>query len=391
MIIIKQPKILNIKDDFSRLSCDIQVDDELRTVWFDVAKEYEEYLCVERADAFVIGLLSWAMRLNHDIKCEVPVTDELLYNIETYVIPSLTKYGKSLHNITIDADIQPALSTAGGVGTGCSCGVDSFHAILNNYNSKYPNAKLTHLCLNNVGSFGSSQDKTLITTRRKVANEIAAKLGLKVVITDSNFADIFVQDHLLTNTYSSIFAVFCLQKLWKTYFYASCHDFSHFKLQYNDLFDTSFTDLLLLNSFSNRNLRLYSEGATKTRLEKTAYIADSSLVQENLHVCLHKSHNCGKCPKCIRTMNSLYALGKLDKFSQVFNVKEYYRNINFYLGELYWLHLKKDTMIAPEYEVLKKKIPLYLKLKLLLVGIFKLIRKTYRDIFKKKEKVILFK
>lgn len=362
MLKIGQPQIINTDDNHSRLSCDISVDGEIRNVWFEVEKEYEQYLCTERSDAFVIGLLSWAMRLNHDIECAAPITDDLLYNIRTYIIPSLTKYGKTLHPIKIIADIAPALDNAGGVGTGCSCGVDSFHSILSNVNSEYPNCKLTHICLNNVGSFHNLDiEDNLIDTRRQVAKEIADKLGLKVVITDSNFADAFHQNHLLSNTYSSIFAVYCLQKLWKTYFYASCHDFSHFKLENNDLVDTSFTDLLLLNCFSNKNLRLYSEGATKTRLEKTEYIADNKLAQEYLHVCLRNTNNCGKCLKCKRTMNTLYAIGKLDNFSKVFDTDYYKKHKSFYWAELYRLHLNNDTMTAPEYEILKNEIPLRIK------------------------------
>ena len=383
MLRIEQPKIINVDENHSRLSCDIYIDNDLHNVWFEVEKEYEQYLCTERSDAFVIGLLSWAMRLNHNIECVAPVTDELLYNIRTYVIPSLTKYGKTLHDIKIKANMAPALETAGGVGTGCSCGVDSFHSILSNYNSEYPNCKLTHLCLNNVGSFGLKDNEniesTLINTRRNVAREIADKLGLKVVVTNSNFADAFIQDHLMTHTYSSSFAIYCLQKLWKTYFYSSAGiDFTYFQLPDNDKYDSAHTELLLLNSFSHENLRLYSEGGAKTRLEKTEFIANNELAQEYLHVCLQKIHNCGKCPKCVRTMNSLYALGKLDNFSKVFNVDYYKKHKDFYLKHLYWLHLKKNTMTAPEYEILKKEISILKKLKFLIIGGYKLIIKYLR-------------
>ena len=295
------------------------------------------------------------------------------------MIPLLSKHGKALHAINIKADIAPALETDGAVGTGCSCGIDSFHSILSNYNSEYSNCKLTHLCLNNVGSFGlkdnTNIDNDLINTRRKTAREIANKLGLKVIVTNSNFADIFIQDHSLTHTYSSVFAIFCLQKLWKTYFYASGHDFSHFKLKNNDLYDTSHTDLLLLSSFSHKNLRLYSEGGAKTRLEKTKFIADNSLAQEYLHVCLHKSHNCGKCPKCIRTLNSLYAIKKLDKFSNVFDIDYYTKHKDYYLGHLYMLHLKKDTMTAPEYDILKREIHIYVKMKAIAIVIYLFAKK----------------
>lgn len=391
MIKILKPRIINIDANYSRLSCDIIVDNETRNVWFEVEKEYEKYLCYERTDAFLIGILSWAMRLNHDIICETPVTDELLYNINEYVIPSLTKYGKSLHKIKITADIASALGHDNGVGTGCSCGVDSFHAILNNVNSKYPNCKLTHLCLNNVGSFGRSDnshniESDLIETRISVAKDIAKELNLKIIITNSNFADIFVQNHLLTNTYSSIFAVFCLQKLWKTYFYASVGcDFSKFNLINNDLKDSAYTDLLLLNSFSNNNLRIYSEGGAITRIDKTKNIADYEIAQKNLHVCLTNTRNCGKCLKCVRTMNTLYALGKLEKFSEVFDIEYYKKHKDFYLGQLYLLHIQKDSMTKPEYEILKKEITLKIKIKYLLIGLFKLIRKQIRILTKNKK------
>ena len=366
MLRIEQPKIINVDENHSRLSCDIYVDNELRTVWFEVEKEYEQYLCTERSDAFVIGLLSWAMRLNHDIECVAPITDELLYNIRTYVIPSLTKYGKTLHAINIKANMAPALETAGGVGTGCSCGVDSFHAILSNVNSIYPECRLTHLCLNNVGSFSNLKiEDNLIDTRKKVAKEIADKLGLKVVVTNSNFADAFIQNHLLTHTYSSTFAIYCLQKLWKTYFYASAGiDFTYFQLADNDKYDSAHTELLLLNSFCHKNLRIYSEGGAKTRIEKTEFIADNELAQEYLHVCLHNTHNCGKCIKCKRTMNTLYAIGKLDKFSKVFDIEYYKKHKDFYFSELYRLHTNGDTMTAPEYNILKNEIPIKIKIKI---------------------------
>ncbi len=101
MIKILQPKVISSDDSHSRLSCDILVDNKVRNLWFEVEKEYEPYLCYERSDAFVIGLLSWAMRLNHDIECTAPVSEELLYNLRTYLIPSLAKHGKDLHNIKI--------------------------------------------------------------------------------------------------------------------------------------------------------------------------------------------------------------------------------------------------------------------------------------------------
>ena len=78
MLFIGEPYIAQ-NGDRSRLVCDIGINRrETRTVWFEVDREYEKYLCTERSDAYVIGLLSWAMRAGHDITCTVPVSEELL-------------------------------------------------------------------------------------------------------------------------------------------------------------------------------------------------------------------------------------------------------------------------------------------------------------------------
>ena len=153
----------------------------------------------------------------------------------------------------------------------------------------------------------------------------------------------------------------------------------------NDLKDSAYTDLLLLNSFSNNNLRIYSEGGAITRIDKTKNIVDYEIAQKNLHVCLTNTNNCGKCLKCVRTMNTLYALGKLEKFSKVFDVEYYKKHKDFYLGQLYLLYIQKDSMTKPEYEILRKEITLKIKIKYLLIGLFKLVRKYIRILTKNKK------
>lgn len=108
MLFIGEPYIAQ-NGDRSRLVCDIGINRrETRTVWFEVDREYEKYLCTERSDAYVIGLLSWAMRAGHDITCTAPVSEELLYALREYLIPSLVKYAPSFRAVEINA---PAAGT----------------------------------------------------------------------------------------------------------------------------------------------------------------------------------------------------------------------------------------------------------------------------------------
>lgn len=364
MIIINKPNIIRVENNRSRLVCDITVNKKLKQVWFEVDTKYEKYLTNERSDAFLIGILSWAMRNSLDIKCLAPVTEEILYKINTYLIPSLVKNSKQLYPSKIYSDSAPALSTDNGVGTGSSCGVDSMHAIANYYNPKYKSMKLTHLCINNVGAFNECYKEYGIDNvkneRIKKAKELAKELKLPIIITDSNFYEMFPQNHLYTHTYSSMFAVHCLQKLWKIYFYGSSgYDFSQFSLKDNEINSSDHYELLSLDCLSTSNLKIYSEGGAKTRYEKTDFIKNFFLAQKYLHVCTRRPDNCGTCPKCMRTILSLDALGKLKNFKKVFDINYYKNNKKEYLYWLYNEHLIGNQMIEGIFEKFKDDLELY--------------------------------
>ena len=372
MIIIQNPYVDECYEK-SRLTCNILENNVQKQIWFEVQNEFAKYLCYERGDAFLIALIYYAMEKGHDIKSEVAITDELLYNINEYLIPTLHKSDKRLKNIKIEAPFAPRLNNAGAVGTGLSCGTDSFHAILNNIHSPFPENKLTHVCINNVGSFdvysfyGNEEAQNVKNAIYKKAQNIANELNIPLIQTESNLMTEIPQNHLYTNTYSSMFAVFCLQKLWKTYFYASVgYGFEAFNLINNSTKDSGLYDLLTLNCFSNKNLRIYSEGGAKTKLEKIKFIADFDITQKHLHVCIKKTKNCGICSKCKRTILVLDSIGKLDKFKNVFDINYYKTHKNDYLKWLCVSHFNKDKMNEPTYQILKKSIPLHVKMLALL-------------------------
>jgi len=328
----------------------LEIDGECKTLWFEVSSEYEKYLCYERSDAFLVGTLPWAMRNNHDITCVAPVTEELLYNLNHHLLPILSKTDKKCYPTRIIAPItSTVLENHGGVGTGMSCGVDSFHAVLSHYKTENESPSLTHLCINNTGSFeaggnyiGYGVDKS----RQEVydrARKVAELLGLPLIESDSNIYDVF-KIFVNAHTYTSIFAALCLQKLWKTYFFGSGFEYSDFSLENHLNKDTAWYDLLLLNCFSTRSLRFYSDGACKNRIEKTVFISDFPIVQKYLHVCHWKGYNCGVCRKCRRTMMQLDIYGKLDDFAESFPITYYRENFNSYLLWLAMSYIKNEAV-----------------------------------------------
>lgn len=358
-IYIRQPKV-QIRDSKAILLARIELGDIQKEVQFSTDEEFAPYLCHERSDAFLIGLLSLAMRERCDIYCDVPVTKELLHQLRTELIPALCKYDTALYPVKIHAEgSDEPLPSAGKIGTGCSCGVDSLYAIRSL--TEDPDYSIDYLTLNNVGAYTLNGHASMqrFADNAENARSFAAKHGYKLILTDSNFSEAFPQNHLCTHLYSSIFAVYALRKLWKRYYYAStgCDLQNYFALHNNHLYDSAKYDLIALPALSIPSLRICNQGADCSRFEKIAALADYQPATTHLNVCLQQGKgNCGLCSKCMRTLWILDALGKLENFSKVFDVVEYRTKRKERLKKLYEAHLDRVVHIDEAYEILKDRI-----------------------------------
>lgn len=363
MIEIKKPNI-TIENGIAILECKILINDMEKNLFYEIDQEYKEYLCFERSDPFVIATLHYAMKHNHDIYSELPITASLHHNLVTYLIPILAKNSDMLNEINLNIPIaEDALPTKGEVGTGMSCGIDSFHTLKNYLNPKDKSMKLTYLCLNNVGSFntykkkynGVGEDKAreeLITRATKVAKEV----NLPLIITNSNVHKIFSDNYYRVHSFANMFSVFMLQKLFKIYYYSSTgYEFSDFTVKDDYYLDSGEYELLIFYVLSTENLKIHSEGMASNRLEKTIDIADFPLAHNNLHVCCSKEYNCTKCTKCKRTLLALDAIGKLNSFKNVFDIKYYKEHKDEYYEWLEKEGTKEDKMNIPTEKLLLQK------------------------------------
>ena len=338
----------------TRLVSDGSVDGEVRTVWAEVDDAYKEYLCYERSDAFVIGLLHWAMRHGHDIVCEAPMGEYLYYQITTELVDAVSKGSPRMKAIRIEAAVDTSeLPCAGAVGTGISCGIDSLHVLACHTGTAMVHHNLTHLAFNNVGSHGEGERaKRLYAERRRIVESFCREYGFKLTEVNSNIMDVFEQDHLLTNAYSSCFAIYCLQKLYSVYYYASGHSFLEFSLKDNDRRSSAYYDLLSLSCFSTEHMRIYSEGGTLSRLEKTRLVVDYAPSHKYLNVCTNTAVNCSRCEKCTRTLLALDMLGRLDDYRSVFDVDYYRAHKKDYLVTLVtktWEHYSDHKELYPYF------------------------------------------
>lgn len=373
MLTIRQP-IVSIHGDKARLSAVIEEDGLKKTLWYEVDGCYADCLST-RSDAFVVGLLYWAMLYNQDITCEAPLTTQLHYQLQQVLVPVLSSRSTHFKAISIHAPLTTEpMKTRGAVGTGCSCGIDSFDAIATHLNSPWPQLKLTHIATFSVGHFyehiNNPETMNIVKASEVRAAIVAKELGLEIVHVRSNYNDEFPQVITYVTSFADMACVHALAGLFGTYFYASSGRdeiaFDHRESRTTDTYD-----IISLPNFSTPSLQLYVDGAVERRVRKIARVVKFPLAKKMLNVCCDEllncghsdgiaNRNCGVCTKCLRTLIDLDALGYLDDFSAVFNL-DAYRNGNgrrLAIRHLLKSHLMNSVFAEASWKILKSEVRL---------------------------------
>lgn len=342
------------------LAAPITLEGRREEAWFSVEAEYGQYLTEDRADAFVVGFLTTAMRLGEDIQCDAPITRRLYYQLTTYLIPSMAANMEIYHAISIRAPLTDApLPCEKAVATGWTGGVDSMYTLIQHLHAREPSRRLTHLLVANVGTLESEDNRAMLAYMTgKARRGIAGELGLGVVSVDSNL-QILQQEHFLAvAAFRLPAAVLALQKLFGAYYNSAGYEFHRFSFEQTN---SAYYELLPLSCFETDTTVFYSTGGQTPRIRKLQALSDYPLAQKYLHPCIYaEGINCGKCGKCVRTMGALYALGTLEKFSAVFDLDAFHANREDHLanilshresqhyGEVLALLKQRGMTISPE-------------------------------------------
>lgn len=334
-----------------RLCAKLEYAGEERVLWYEVDKRYESYLTVDRCDAFVVSVLSIAMRSAEDIVCDAPVTKRLLYQLNHYLIPVLAKNTNRYHAIQIKASSTKAeVYSAGAVGIGWTAGIDCFYAFKEHAPKTQSDYKVSHLVVANIGTF---EDEPLDETMKmfvKRAEEMAGEHGLSVVSIDSNIHLFLHENYKSVAGFRLPAAILTMQGLFRVFLHSSGITFSDFSL---DEASTARYELLLLNCLETDNTRFYSAGATVSRIDKLKELTGYEPAQRRLHTCIYpQDKNCGKCEKCQWLLAELYGFGKLDEFREVVDVDYFLENKETYLKKL---AMKTDDFSTEAFELLKSK------------------------------------
>lgn len=309
------------------------------SLWFGIENKWRNAFLTDRADGHVVAMLYFAMITGADIESEAPVSSRLLYSINFNIIPILCNEHTGFRRISVIARPAgtPPGPSAGFVGTGMTCGIDSFHTLLKHTSADMqPEFRLTHLAYLKHGSIfhPGERKKTLPleTFNRETdalyrqnlenARKVADACGLGIVYIESNMdRDIYRGAYGFTAVYRNCALILATQGLWKTYFNSS----SGCSLDwYNPSLRTGSADmeLTLLPGFSNGFVDFLIGSGDCTRFQKLKDLIDFPLAQKYLDVCWQFEH-CGRCGKCYRTLISLEILGALDKFREVFDIDRY--------------------------------------------------------------------
>ena len=372
----------------TRLCADIERGGEKRTLWFGVEDQYAKYLLHERSDAFVIGLLQYAIRNGHDIESEAPMTKRIYEQLAEQFLPCYNRMhgdfkerpGYAVKIGCAVADEIPALAEA--VGTGISCGVDSLHVF-----ATHPD--VTHACIWNM--HGVTNDET--DEKRKMgwanlvdqATAFCNATGHQLIIGDTNFDRGCFEDLQFdgSTTYGNLFAVHCLQKLWSKYYVASTYSIEDFSLALHVDADPTHFEYLLFPFVSNGHMSVRMDAPDLTRVEKVRDLISYEPTKKFLHVCwdIHPGNRNGTwdCPKCMRTILNIWAWDALDEFKDVFDIDYVKSHPEEFLAELYRGYIQKNPYSLEMRKVFsKEKIPPMVKLKAIRIVLKKAIHKILR-------------
>lgn len=362
MIQIKNLRLEDINDSWTRAIVDIRFEGmkstyEDKNIWFATRFANKEMLSDDNYDAFFLVPLYLAMYHKQDLHICGKVSKRLYKNIMSYVQTILCEFSDDLSKVDVIVDGFTDKNPAGDIiGTGISCGVDSLSTIYDHFvKEDDEDYKINALFLFNCGTHGDYENpKTseLYENRYKLNKRAADEIGLPVYQIDSN---LHAFTHRIGEQKVGYFAIWscvlALEKAIKKYYISSTYEYEEIKIfsKYAKDFDMAeFCESYLVPLIRTECLEMIVDGCQYRRTSKTENISGWEIANKYLNVCVNTrdGSNCSKCSKCMRTMIPLDAMGKLDRFSDAFDLSVYRKNA--YKNKVYFKATKTKMGFAKD-------------------------------------------
>ena len=154
-------------------------------------EKWGKYLTPDFSDPFILAVFEFAIESGLDIEYEAPMTEDLKYQLETYLIPIFAKKVDYLKEFDLKGDTAPSrINSENVTGTGFSGGVDSFYSVLKHIKSPYDSKRVTHLLLavNGAAATGvdAKTDKEWFDEEMRRFTKLAEEMKLELIGVNSN-------------------------------------------------------------------------------------------------------------------------------------------------------------------------------------------------------------
>lgn len=329
----KEPELIENRDGTLRVQCTVETREGKRLLWYDLDARYKEFLTLDRLDAFVAGLILYAMKINDEIVVEGPISSKLARNLK-YYMHVMRMFYPSLHVVPLHTPhTDPLRHCARGtaVGSSFTTGIDSYCTLWNKFkNEEIETNRITHLFYVYAGQGGWREldGRTLYQKNLEIVKEAANRLNLELVVVESNLDHFYGFGDFINTLGPRIFScVLLLQKLFSIFHIPSTYTYSNPKAQGS----TPLGDHLL----STEVLDIVHDGAQYRRLEKTKIISQWEITHSIFSVCNQNSldgkMNCSSCEKCLRTMITLDMMGSRKQYEQVLDFTDFEKKRDLYV------------------------------------------------------------
>ena len=323
-------------------------------------------------DAFVLVPLYLGMHYHQDVHIKGNISPRLYHNITHYLMTIFDNFSDYTQRIklTVDGFKIAKKSTKQLIGTGISCGVDSLTTIYDNYiETKDKDFRINSLFLANCGTHGDyekEKTRTIWLERAKLNERAAIELGLPTYLIDSN---LHAFTHKIGEQKIGFLALYscalCCQKYIKRYLTSSALSYDESKIYFKNARDfdiAEYSESFMCHLISTEGFELVIDGCQYTRPQKTEKISNWDIAHKYLNVCINPKNgadNCSCCAKCVRTLLTLEAMGKLDEFKNVFDIKKYNKEKKFFIYKFVKMY-GKDAMATSTIDYARKhnlKVP----------------------------------
>ena len=317
-------------------------------IWLAVKDEDAHMLASDVYDAFVLIPLYIAMYFKQDLHIHGSVSKKLYKNVMSYLQPILCDFSDDLSRVNVIVDgFKVADGEPGIIGAGLSCGVDSLSTVYDKYvKENDPDYRINALFFMDTGWNGKFNDNASMdicmeryNTNKKAADELALPLHMLITNFHAFSSNLYYGTGIGEMGYIANYScILGLQRGIKKYYTSSCFSYNQilrFGLSFRDNDFAQFSESYSVPLIQTEKLELVIDGCQYERSQKIERLSEWEIAHKYLSPCQRRSdtldreyvRNCSSCDKCMGVMMILDAIGKLDKFSGIFDIKEYKKHL----------------------------------------------------------------